>query len=71
MLDLRISYTTRNGAVRFKEYRTIMEFTEDFEANAFDPEATLIRAVFFDKAIRTKHFNSMSELYDFCVAIMK
>ena len=71
MIDLRISYINSCGAATFREYQTIMDFTEEFESNTFEEDATWIKAVFFEKVSRTKYFNTLSELYNFCREILK
>jgi len=71
MKDLRISYISSYGSARFSEYRTIMEFTDAFEAKKVDTNGTMVQVVFFEKENHTKNFNTLQEFYDFCIEIMK
>lgn len=71
MKDLKLRYITSYGSASFIEYNTIMEFTDAFETKKVDNEGTMAIAVFFENELRTKSFNTLQELYDFCIEIMK
>lgn len=71
MKDLKLNYTTSYGGNKTIEYHTIMDFTDSFEAKKVDTEGTMAKAIFFEKESFTKSFNTLKELYDFCIEIMK
>lgn len=50
-----------------REYDTIMDFTD--AVSATDLKCTDIDAIFFENT--EKHFNSIKELYEHCISIMR
>ena len=74
MKDLRISYDNENGQRINAEYDTIMDFTSAMESNSVDipmMDYENVEADFFENPLHHKHFNTIADLYNHCVAIMK
>ena len=74
MKDLRISYDNENGQRRNAEYDTIMDFTDDMEADDVDipmMDYENVEAAFFENPLHHKHFDTIKDLYEHCKAIMR
>ena len=74
MIDLMFSYTNENNERITEEYRTIMDFTDQVESGEIDApvmSGSNVDAIFFENKYNTKSFQSVKELYDHCVEIMK
>ena len=73
MKDLRIQYLDRYGKMQYESYKTIMEFTDFIEENPKHPinYGHHVRAEFFENCNHVKYFDTITHLYDFCIAIMK
>ena len=72
MKDLVISYENGNSQVITQEYNRIFDFTEDLENNKVDIpmlDYGNVTATFFEK--QTKNFDTIDDLYHYCVEIMK
>lgn len=72
MKDLTISYENENGQVIRQEYDRIFDFTEELESDNLDIpmlDYGNVTATFFEK--RTKNFDTIDDLYHYCVEIMK
>ena len=71
MKDLKISYI-QDGKEQNKEFDTLMDFMVHYELSDDKKQmttATNITAVFFEKKILIKRFNTIHELYEHCRAI--
>ncbi len=71
MKDLKISFI-QDGKEHNREYDTLMEFMIHYEMSDDKKHAATtgeITAVFFEKKILTKKFNTLHELYEHCRAI--
>ncbi|MBR6688906.1 MAG: hypothetical protein IKL68_02695 [Clostridia bacterium] len=71
MKDLKITFV-QDGKEQAREYDTLMDFMVHYEMSNDKKQITTaeeITAVFFEKAILTKKFNSIKELYEHCRAI--
>lgn len=73
MKDLKIQYLDRYGKTQFESYKTIMEFTDFIEEHPNHPlnDGHHVRAEFFDHYNHVKYFTTITELYNFCISIMK
>jgi len=73
MKDLRICYIDKNNYVCFLSYDTIFEFTDYIKENPDSHllEGHTVKATFFENPLRIKETNTIRELYEFCLDIMK
>lgn len=74
MKDLRISYDNENGQRISAAYDAIMDFTDAMESDNVDipmMDYENVEADFFENPLHHKHFNTIADLYNHCVAIMK
>lgn len=74
MKDLRISYDNENGQRINTEYDTIMDFTDTVESDNVDVhmmDYENVEADFFENPLYHKHFDTIADLYNHCVSIMK
>lgn len=73
MKDLIFTYDMPNGERQCRKYSCIFNFTDAYQwyqGNHPIEKATNINACFFENPLNTKHFNTVKELYEHCVAIM-
>ncbi len=74
MKDLKFSYTDKIGKRITEEYDVIYDFTDRIESGEIDASVlngSDVDAQFFENKHNTKSFQSVKELYDHCVEIMK
>lgn len=74
MKDLKFSFTNENNERITEEYCTIMDFTDKIESDEVDASVlngSDVDAIFFENKHNTKSFQTVKELYDHCVEIMK
>ena len=70
MKDLRIIYSDNAGRRIVKEYDLIMDFTNLFEEGNM-PVGHDIFAEFFENPLNHKKADTMKELYEHCISILK
>ena len=70
MKDLRILYSDNTGRRIVKEYDLIMDFTDSFEAGDMSGGHDIF-AEFFENPLHHKKMNTMRELYEHCINILK
>lgn len=72
MKDLTLSFKDNKETYFSVSFDTIMDFTEAYEEKRYsNPEYQNIEADFFQNPLLHKTFNSMSDLYNHCQAILK
>lgn len=74
MIDLKFSYTNENNERITEEFDTIFDFTDRVESGEIDASVlngSDVDAKFFENKHNTKSFQSVKELYEHCVEIMK
>ena len=74
MIDLRFSYINKNNERVTECYSRIFDFTDSVESGISDAsvlEGHDVEVVFFENSLFTKSFQTVKELYDHCVKIMK
>ena len=72
MKDLIIRYENESGQVIKQEYDRIFYFTEAMESNKADipmMDYKNVTAIFFEK--REKEFDTIADMYQHCIEIMK
>lgn len=73
MKDLQINFV-KDGEKVTREFNTLMDFTTYYELSTDKLEKenniTNITAVFFEKPILTKTFDSLTALYEHCRNVM-
>ena len=70
MKDLRILYSDNTGKRIFKEYSLITDFTDSFEAGEISVGHDVC-AEFFENHLNHKKVNTIKELYEHCIKILK
>ena len=74
MKDLKFGYTNKNDKRITEEYNVIYDFTDRVESGEIDSstlEGRDVDAIFFENKRNTKSFQTVKELYEHCVEIMK
>ena len=74
MIDLKLTYTKQNGKNVSCKFNTIMDFTDSYEEGTLPSEilsSNGVDAIFFEKESRKLHFDTIKELYDHSIAIMR
>lgn len=74
MTDLKFSYRAPCGLSVEEEYDTIMIFTDDVDTEVY-PKKNLsygpVDARFFENPLLDRHFETIKDLYNHCVNIMR
>ena len=74
MKDLKISYDNENGQRINMEYDTIMNFVDDIDSDNIDIpmlDYENVEADFFENPLLHKHFETIEDLYNHCLKILK
>lgn len=72
MYDLIVCYKNENGVKINRKYPRLFDFANEIEGNGLDApmlDYADVTATFFEK--RTEHFDTVNDLYEHCMEIMK
>jgi len=74
MFDLIFSYRKPNGERATEKHCTLSHFTDCIELNVYPKtvlSCTHVDATFFENPLLDQHFETVEELYQHCVNIMR
>ena len=70
MKDLRILYSDSSGNRILKEYDLVTDFTDSFESGEISTGYDVC-AEFFENPLNHKKVDTLKELYEHCIEILK
>lgn len=72
MMDLVLKYRDINNQFIQIQYKTLMQFIDNYEKDKTEIKpASIIEATFFENKLNKGKFETLEELYNHCVEITK